>query len=361
MRTRVTSFLRIAYPMATCTTVTQKKHHLKATMSASTEETRQKPLVLVTGGSGFIAKHTIDRLLREGYRVRATVRNEEEAQITQRAFSRTLEGTSLLSDQNFCSVFTDLLSDDGWSQAVQGCQYVVHLASPYPLKTSTNREALVPVAREGSLRVVKAALQEQSVERIILVSSAMAMLYWKDFPKPVRVITEDCWTDPSVEEVTAYPLSKTVAERAVWDYMEEVGAKDKLVVVNPMMVWGPMYDDVVSTSSEICRLLLTGSYPALPNIVHGIVDVRDVALLLERALVTPNITGRRLIASSASPAMSLYEIGQVLAKAFPQFEKKIPKYVLPDWLCRLVAYFDSALKMSLIDLGSRYQVDGGYT
>mmetsp|Transcript_9343 Transcript_9343/g.16292 ORF Transcript_9343/g.16292 Transcript_9343/m.16292 type:complete len:355 (-) Transcript_9343:169-1233(-) len=318
-----------------------------------------KKLVLVTGASGFVAKHTIDRLLREGYKVRGTVRNEEEAKIANQAFTQALP-SSLFSEETFSLVTADLMSDSGWKEAVQGCDYVIHIASPYPLKPPQDRHALVPVARDGSLRVVRAALEEPTVERIVLTSSVMAMAYWRDFPKPERHITEDCWTDPTWDQVTAYPVSKTMAEKAVWDLVEkQEGAKDKLVVVNPMMVWGPMYDSVISTSSEIGYLFLTGAYPAVPQMSLTIVDVRDVAQLMERALVAPNVTGRRLIAAS-SGSLSMLDIGRTLGKAFPKYANKVPRYTLPNWLIRLGAYFDPALKLGLIDLGCRYEADSTY-
>lgn len=321
------------------------------TNKANSGSNNNHELVLVTGASGFIAKNTIDRLLRAGYRVRGTVRNEE------------CTGNVLRGDNDTFSLVTvDLLSEQGWKEAVQGCHYVLHIASPYPLKPPKHREDLVPVARDGSLRVVRVALEESTVKRIVVTSSGLAMLYDpNEFSKhSVRKIREDSWTDPNWNKVTAYPLSKTVAERAVWDYVEEQGAKDKVVVVNPMMVLGPMYDNVLSTSSEMCRLLMSGAYPAVPNISHAVVDVRDVAHLLERAMVVPNVAGRRLLAAS-SGTVSLIEMGRILGEAFPDHKGKIPKYALPDWLCRIAALFDKSLQMSLVDLGMRYEMDARYT
>ena len=316
---------------------------------------REERLVLVTGASGFIAKHTIDQLLKAGFRVRGTVRNDEEARIAWKALARNFDLPQL--DQRFTLKFADLMVDDGWQEAVKDCCFVVHVASPYPLQNPRNYDSLVNVAKGGALRVIQAALSEPSVKRITMTSSIVAMMDRTD--EPVIRITENSWTDTSWRRIPAYPLSKTLAERAVWDLAENLNAKNKIVTVNPAMVWGPMYDDVLSTSSKICKLWLTGAYPAVPKIAVPIVDVRDVAHLMVSILTTPNnVGGRRLITSADT--LTFTEIGAILAEAFPEYSDKIPQRTLPNWLVWLLSLFDRNLQATALFLGTRYEADSKY-
>ena len=314
------------------------------TMTTSQTEGNLSPLVLVTGASGFIAKHTIHQLLEAGYCVRGTVLNEKEAEIARNAFAMTTPSS------NFSLHTADLTSDRGWEEAVRGCDYVIHLASPYPLVPPSHREALVPMARDGTLRVVKNALGEASVKRIVITSSTVAMQYQKVRTCPVAHLTEDSWTDPEWKAVPAYPLSKTLAERAVWDLAcTNQEAKERIVVVNPGMVWGPMYDEMLSTSSEICKLIMTGAYPLIPCSGYPIVDVRDVAKVLVACLAKENkdVCGHRLIASSDT--LAFQEIAEILAKAFPKYARSLPTRTMPHWLLYLASFLDKALEMPLLD------------
>jgi dihydroflavonol-4-reductase len=328
-------------------------------------------LVLVTGASGFIAKHAIQKLLLTGYRVRGTVRDDAEESVAREWVRRIFASSSRssqaatvdVSDERFSLIRADLTKDENWEEAVQDCRYVLHIASPYPLKPPRDREALVSIARGGTLRVLRAALRECSgdestVERVVMVSSIQAAMYWENRPVPVVRITEEDWTDAEWTRVTSYGVSKTRAEKAAWEYVKERGAEERLVVVNPGMVWGPVVDGATCTTGEICRLFLTGAYPAVPPICYAIVDVRDVANLLVVAMANPDVGGRRLFCSAGN--LSLREIGVILAEKFPEYRSRIPTTELPKWLVRFAAMFDLTLRHTLPDLETTAVVDCSY-
>jgi len=216
----------------------------------------------------------------------------------------------------------------------------------------------MPIARDGSLRVVQAALEENSVERIVMVSSIVAVMYWDGRPKPVFHLKETDWSDPDWERFTwAYAVSKTRAEKAVWELVRQLNVESKLVSVNPAMVWGPLVEKVECTSSDICKLFLQGHYPFNVPVDYPVVDVRDVAAVIVAAISAP-VGGRRLIA--AADAISFADISKVLAESFPQYASKIPKWTAPKWLIRVLALFDPQLRQILLDLDTRAQVDSSY-
>ena len=197
--------------------------------------------VLLTGISGWIAKHTAIQLLNSGYEILGTVRNQNLIKQTKETISR------YASIDKLSFVVLDLLRDDGWDQAAKGCKYIMHIASPFPMKVSSNRNILLPVAVDGTLRVLKACLNAD-VEQIIVTSSIVAM-----FRKPNRSnpysFGENDWTDENwIEGVSDYFLSKTIAEKAAWDFMESKGMKNKLTTINPGGVFGDALDKKGGTS-----------------------------------------------------------------------------------------------------------------
>lgn len=324
------------------------------------ETMNSSPLVLVTGASGFLAKHTVHKLLQENYRVRGTVRNEHEAKIAREAAQHVLRELPNKNDseKRFSLITADLLSDTKWKEAVAGCQYVIHVASPYPLKAPKNRLALVPVAKGGTLHVLNASIREPTVQKIVMVSSLVAVAGKENPPKPVFNVTEKDWSEPKWTRLGAYPVSKTVAEKAAWDFMKENGQTEKLVVVNPGMIWGPLLDDVGCTSRDICKLIITGAYPAVPPLSYPVADVRDIAAVLVAALKSPNVGGRRLLC--AGETLSLKDIGRILAQHFPKYADRVPQRVLPGWLTLLWSKFDPQLSLSASLLGTRVEVDSQY-
>jgi nucleoside-diphosphate-sugar epimerase len=296
--------------------------------------------VLVTGGSGFIGSHCILDLLRAGYRVRTTVRSPE-----REATVRELLGAESADALSF--VTADLTADAGWEDAVSGCDFVLHVASPFPLGAPKHEDDLIVPAREGALRVLAAARDAQ-VRRVVMTSSFAAIGYGvapRDVP-----FTEEDWSNPDGNDISAYAKSKTLAERAAWDFVAGEGSGLELAVVNPVGVFGPVLGPDFSTSIQLVKRLLEGSIPGLPRVAYGIVDVRDVADLHRRAMTEPGAAGERFLAV-AGEFMSVPEIAAVLRERMGADAKKVPTRVLPDWLVRLVSRFDSSVKQIVPELG----------
>lgn len=296
-------------------------------------------LVLVTGASGFIAKHVIKAALDRGYGVRGTIRRPSAEADVRAAVG---EGVPRLS-----FVRADLLSDDGWPQAVGGCRYVVHVASPFPLLAPPDRDALVPVARDGTLRVLRAAA-DAGVERTVLTSSCVAI--WSGHaPDADRVFTEADWSLTDGPNADSYSLSKTIAERSAWDFAAEHPSGMTLASINPSLVMGPPLDRHVEASAGMVLMFLRGRYPLVPNWGIEVVDVRDVAAAHLAALETPAAAGRRFIVSDRP--LTLRDMGRILGREFPAFRRRMPTGTLPTFLARLLARVDPGLGQIAPDLG----------
>ena len=305
--------------------------------------------ILVTGVSGFIAKHVALLLLQKGYEVRGTVRALNKAVQVKKSLEAAGADLARLS-----FVAADLEADEGWAEAAKGCAGVMHVASPFPAQQPRTRDALVPGARDGALRVIKAA---RNSDRIVMTSSIAAMIYRADRPTQFTFSEED-WTDIDWPPLTPYIVSKTAAELEAWDVAVGGGFKHRLVTVNPSLVLGPPLDDDYGASLDLVRLLMKGAYPALPPAYYPIVDVRDVAALHVAALETPEAAGRRLIASSDT--LSIKAVADVLREAYPDRARKIPGKVLPAWLVRTLAVFDRQLATVTPDLNIEPQADTAY-
>jgi len=302
-----------------------------------------KPTVLVTGASGFIAKHCIAELLREGYSVQATLRNLARADETRRAIANA--GVDAGAVKFFAA---DLLSDSGWDEAVSGCTYVLHVASPFPLKNPRDPQKVIRPARDGALRVLEAATRA-GVKRVVLTSSIVAVtLPWPE-AAPGHVFDETDWSNPERPDVTPYVASKTVAEKAAWDFVNGTPGAPELTVVNPGFVLGPAADADLSTSHEVIRMMGNGSYPAAPKIGFPISDVRDVVVTHVLAMIHVGAAGQRFL--SANGFLRLYEVGQLVKQAVPDLGKKVPRGEMPDLLVRALSLVDRRLKAVLADLG----------
>ena len=307
--------------------------------------------VLITGISGWIAKHTAIQLLNSGYEVLGTVRNQDLIDQTKETISR------YASIDKLSFVVLDLLRDDGWDQAVNGCKYIMHIASPFPMKVSSNRNILLPVAVDGTLRVLKSCLNAD-VKQIIVTSSIVAM-----FRKPNRSnpysFGENDWTDENwIEGVSDYFLSKTIAEKAAWNFMENKGIKNKLTTINPGGVFGDALDKKGGTSIEYIRQFLKGKFPAAPKFAVLISDVMDVAKSHIACIDNKNVGGRRLIVGK--DVKKLVELSQIMAEAMPEYAKKLPKKELPNFMVKLISYIDSSAKTMIPDLGIMMQTDTTY-
>jgi nucleoside-diphosphate-sugar epimerase len=301
--------------------------------------------ILVTGGSGFIGSHCILQLLAAGHGVRTTVRSlEREADV--RAMLK--EGGAEPGDRLSFSA-ADLEKDAGWSEAVAGCEHVLHVASPFPASIPKHEDELIVPAREGALRVLRAA-RDAGVKRVVLTSSFAAIGYGRR-PRETP-FDETCWTDPDGDGVLPYVKSKTLAERAAWDFIAGEGGDLELSVVNPVGVFGPVLGPDYSTSILLVQRLMDGAMPGCPQLSFGTVDVRDVADLHIRAMTRSAAKGERFLAV-ASEFLSIHDIARVLKGRMGASAKRVPTRQLPNWLVRLAALRDPAVKQILPELGKR--------
>jgi dihydroflavonol-4-reductase len=257
---------------------------------------------LVTGGSGYVGSQLVAALLRSGRPVRATVHSPGRGPELRAAVRR-----GGADDEGLEIVVTDLTADEGWADAMAGCDEVHHVASPMRLVPPEQADELLVPAREGTLRVLGAA-RDAGVRRVVLTSSFAAVGYT---PKPVAEYDEDDWTDPDTPGLAPYPRSKAVAERAAWDFIEREGGDTELVVVNPTFVLGPTLSTDLS-SLQIVQAMLDGRMPAVPRQRFGLVDVRDVADLHLRAMATTGAAGKRYLGLADGPTISFLTIAQVL-------------------------------------------------
>jgi nucleoside-diphosphate-sugar epimerase len=302
--------------------------------------------VLVTGGSGFVAGHCILQLLAAGHEVRTTVRSPaREAQVRAQLAAAGADPGARLS---FAAA--DLTRDEGWPAAVAGCAYVLHVASPFPPTLPRTEEELVVPARDGALRVLRAA-RDAGVRRVVLTSSFAAIGYGHPGPREAP-FDEASWTDPDGADVQPYTRSKTLAERAAWDFLAREGGGLELAVVNPVVVLGPVLGPDSSTSILIVQRLLEGSIPGCPRVWFGVVDVRDVADLHLRAMLHPAARGERFLAV-AGDFLSMRDFARVLKARLGPAARKVPTRQLPDWLVRLASLWDPAVKQIVPELGRR--------
>jgi nucleoside-diphosphate-sugar epimerase len=299
--------------------------------------------ILVTGGSGFIGSHCILQLLAAGHQVRTTVRSlKREGDVRGMLKEGGAEPGSRLS-----FIAADLENDAGWPQAVAGCEYVLHVASPLPPSVPKNEDELIVPAREGTLRVLRAA-RDAGVKRVVVTSSFAAIGYGQKERK--APFSEADWTDPKGDDVTPYTKSKTLAERAAWDFMAKEGGKLELSVVNPVGVFGPVLGPDYSASIMLVQRLMDGAIPGCPRLYFGVVDVRDVADLHLRAMKHPAARGERFLAV-AGDFMSMLGIAKALKARMGAPAKRVPTRELPNWLVRIASMRDPAIKLILPELG----------
>lgn len=302
-------------------------------------------LVLVTGGSGFIGAHCIIQLLEAGYSVRTTVRSlAREADVRTMLRQGGVEAGDRLS---FAAA--DLIQDAGWAEAAAGCAYVLHVASPFPPAIPKHEDEVIIPARDGALRVLTAA-RDAGVKRVVLTSSYAAIGYGQ--PEQATPFDETNWTNPDGDDVRAYVKSKTLAERAAWDFMAREGGALELSVVNPVGVLGPVLGPDYSTSILLVQRLLDGSMPGAPRLYFGIVDVRDVAALHLICMTHPAAKDERFLAS-AGAFLSLAQMSAILRRTMGAAARRAPKFELPDFLVRLAAMRDPAVQQILPELGKR--------
>jgi nucleoside-diphosphate-sugar epimerase len=264
--------------------------------------------VLVTGGTGFLGIHTIFQLLNQGYMVKTTTRSTAKKEELIAALNNA---------ENISFHQADLLHDEGWDEAAKACDYVLHIASPFFAEEPKHEDDFIIPARDGSIRVLKAA-KNAGVKRVVLTSSFAAIGYSKDGKD--HIFTEADWTDPDAK-IPAYIKSKTIAEKAAWEFAQE--HELDLTVINPTGIFGPVFAGISSASLDsVIGSILTGAVKETPNFTFGVVDVRDVADIHIKAMLSPDAEGQRFLATSDG-VISFYDVVQLIRKERPQLAGKI--------------------------------------
>ena len=307
-----------------------------------------KGAVLVTGGSGFLGGWCIIKLLQAGYRVRTTLRD-----LTREAEVRRWLAPQVDAGDRLTFHPADLTSDVGWRAAIEGCEFVQHVASPFPLAQPKDPQELIVPAREGALRVLRFA-NECGVKRVVLTSSIIAIRNSGNVK--TRNFTEENWSDPDAPGLSAYGQSKTIAERAAWDFAKK-NPSTQLAVVCPGLILGPPLSLDISPSLAVVQRMLDGKMPGIPRLSFAVVDVRDAADLHLLAMTSPQAAGQRYIAGG--PSLWFADIAKILRERLGADAPKVPKKEIPNIMVRLAALFDPALRSIVGDLGvqNKFSID----
>ncbi len=300
-------------------------------------------IVLVSGGSGFIAGHCIAQLLEQGFHVTTTVRSLDR----EPAVRASLAEAGVEAGDALRFVAADLTKDEGWAEAAAGATFVLHVASPFPLEIPDHEDDLIVPARDGALRVLRAA-RDAGVQRVVLTSSFAAVGY--GHPRTSRLFTEEDWTDVNGPGVTPYVKSKTLAEQAAWRFVEDEGGGLELATINPVGVFGPVLGKDFASSVEIVRRIVDGALPGYPNLSLQAVDVRDVASAHLLAMTNPAAKGQRFLAT-ADGVFTMKELGGVLKSNLGDAGKRVPTRSIPNIGVRIAALFDKPLRQIVPELG----------
>ena len=299
--------------------------------------------VLVTGGSGFIGGHAIAQLLAQGHLVHTSVRDlQREPAVRAMLLAAGIDPAERL--QFFAA---DLTADAGWADAVHGCDFVLHVASPFPAGNPGHEDELIVPAREGALRVLRAS-RDAGVQRVVLTSSFAAVGY--GHPEQQAAFNETSWTNLEGGDVSAYVKSKTLAERAAWNFIASEGNGLELAVVNPVGVFGPVMGADYATSILLVQKLMDGALPGSPDLRFGVVDVRDVVDLHLRAMTDPVAHGERFLAV-AGDFMRVRDIAAVLKERMGDAARRVPTRQLPNWMIKLAALADPSVRQIVPELG----------
>lgn len=309
------------------------------------------PTVLVTGVSGYVAGHIVKKLLHEGvYRVRGTVRNKEIFK----------EEMSYLESDDYKYplelVNADLTEEKGWKEAVSGCSFVIHVASPFPLANPEDESELIGPAVSGNQNVFKACVDTPSVKRLVVTSSSMAV-YDANTHRSGDTFTSEDWSN--VEKQKAYGKSKHVAEKALWKLFDEQSASRGLevTVINPSMICGPLLRRKFNSSQEVIRILLKKEIPFVPNVNFAIVDVRDVADAHVAALTAPDANGKRYLCSNPL-GVPFIDLAKTLSEKYKEKGFNIPTSKAPDFLIRIVSLFKPDMRTHVVPkLGFKFNLD----
>lgn len=297
----------------------------------------KKQLVVVTGGSGFIAIHIILQLLQQGYAVRTTVRSAKKEDIIKEMLSNG--GVKDFSNLSFSQA--DLTSDKNWEQTMEGATYVIHVASPTPKLNFKNEDEMIRPAVDGVLRVLRAS-RDAGVKRVVLTSAYGAIFAGHE--NRTTPYTEEDWSDLSAKNIHPYQKSKTMSEMAAWDFIKKEGKGLELAAVNPVGVMGPVLSAKYSHSNIQIQEMLEGKIKALPKVDSGYVDVRDVASLHILAMTSEKANGQRFLATTGE-TLSMMDVADILRNAFPHYAEKIPTRTISNSLVKIAALTNPQLKM----------------
>lgn len=289
--------------------------------------------VLLTGISGFVGQHCAVQLLENGYRVRGSVRNLSKEQEVRKGIAKVIDAQNNLE---FCEL--DLLSDKGWDKAMEGCDYVLHVASPFVIAEPKDENEIIKPAVEGTLRALKSA-KKAGVKKVVLTSSTVAMAS----DKKKNHLTQNSWTNPKKDKVSVYMKSKTLAEKAAWDFYNNQASKNKieLSVVNPGPIYGPtLTGNLSGASMSMIKDIITGKMPMLPNAHYVMSDVRDIAEIHVAALENMKSDGKRFIVTSERP-YSFVDIASILKEN--GFKKASPRKA-PSFMVKFMSLFNSEMK-----------------
>lgn len=300
--------------------------------------------VLLTGATGFLASHCIVALVEAGYSVRGTVRSLERGQALLKRLPLSDEQRTRVE-----LVTADLSKDDGWAEAMRGCRYVMHVASPVPGSPPKDPQTVIRPAREGTVRVLKAAIAAK-IERVVMTSSTAAVV-WGNLRDGSKTYDETQWTTLG-PDVGAYETSKTLAEKDAWETVK--GSSTELVTINPALIVGPVLDPDASVSGEVVRLLLAREIPGVPDLGYAMVDVRDVANVQVQALTKPDIAGKRFLVGGRHVQME--EVAQLLSAHFGPKGFKVPTRRIPRWVLKVVALWQPAARLTANELGKRQDI-----
>jgi len=303
--------------------------------------------VLVTGISGFVGQHCAVELLKKGYAVKGSLRNLSRIDEVVNGIQKEIDPKGILE---FCEL--DLLKDKGWDEAMNNCDYVLHIASPFVIKAPKDENELIKPAVEGTLRALKAA-KKAGVKRLVLTSSTVAMTGGKE---GVIKINQESWTDINGKNVTAYFKSKTLAEKSAWDFIKNQTGDSKLelVVVNPGPIYGPtLTGNLDAEAMDFFKKLITGKVPMLPKAYTVMSDVRDIAAIHVAALENENANGKRFIVTSEKP-YAMQEIAQILKS---NGYDKVSTKLAPTFLLKFMANFNSEMKGMLPFIGNSIEAD----
>lgn len=292
--------------------------------------------VLVTGGTGFVGSHCVLQLLQKGYNVKTTLRSvKRKGEVID-----MLKAGGINSFDQLTFVETDLTKDANWDEAVRGCTYVLHVASPIFSTLPKDPNEMIRPAVDGTLRVLKAA-RDAGVKRVVVTSNFGAIGY--SHKDPNTEITEAEWTNPNQKDLSSYARSKVMAERAAWDFINREGGNLELSVINPVFIMGPSLGPDLPSGFDLPKNLINGSMKSVPNIPFNIIDVRDVADLHIRAMTNPDAKGQRFIAM-AGGKITMPEMAILLRNKLPELAKKVSTKVLPNWVVYMAALFNEQAK-----------------